>query len=64
MSLNTLLERLEAERLSISYRTDVREAIKADKLQVYYDAGRYASGSRDSTAKKAWKTYKLLEGTK
>lgn len=57
----TLLNRLEAERLSISYRNDVREAIKADKLQTYYNAGRYAQGARDSVAVKAWKMYKLLE---
>lgn len=61
MKDESLLQRLEAERLGISYRSDVREAIKADKLKTYFDAGRYTAGARDATALKAWRMYKLLE---
>ena len=62
----TLLTKLEAERLDISYRVpaDKRQTIFVDEAEslfsVYYHAGRYAAGARDKQAINADKEFQSL----
>lgn len=65
----TLLERLEAERLDLTYRipADKQKTITVDQsealLAIYYNAGRYAAGARDKQAINADRDFqRLLSG--
>lgn len=71
-SFEELCRSLEAERLDISYRKRlpepmvkvvVKEVKKVPERlkQIYYHAGRYAAGDRDSLARDAYAEFEKLE---
>ncbi len=70
--MNELFARLEAERMDISYRnpipkpivkveTKVLKTIPERYKRIYFHAGRYSAGDRDSMAEQAWKEYAKAE---
>lgn len=72
-SFEDLVQRLEAERVDISYRNAIPKPIvkvetKVVKTfperfkKVYFHAGRYAAGDRDTLAIEAWSEYARAEG--
>jgi hypothetical protein len=71
-SFENLIERLEAERVDISYRnllpkplvkveTKVVKTLPESLKKVYFHAGRYAAGDRDRVASEAWAAYAKKE---
>jgi hypothetical protein len=71
-SFYRLLERLEAERNDISYRKPLAEpevhvVVKEVKKiperlkKIYYHAGRYAAGDRDTLATEAFTQFEKIE---
>ena len=71
-SFEELCNSLEAERLDISYRKRLPEpmvkvVVKEVKRvperlkQIYYHAGRYAAGDRDTLAVEAYEQFEKLE---
>ena len=64
------LKALEAERLDISYRipADKKKTLSVDRsqalLDIYYHAGRYAAGARDSMAQRAAEQFDRLQSGK
>lgn len=71
-SFENLVERLEAERVDISYRnpipkplvkieTKVVKTFPEHLKKVYFHAGRYAAGDRDRLAEQAWADYAKKE---
>jgi tRNA(Glu) U13 pseudouridine synthase TruD len=72
MNFKQLCEALEAERSDLSYlRTPRKPEINVvtkvvrvvpEKLKgMYFHAGRYSAGDRDSSATEAWSQYELKE---
>ena len=72
LQFSDLVQRLEAERNDISYRShftkpEVKVITKTLKViperfkRIYFHAGRYAAGDRDNLAKDAWSEYEKLE---
>jgi hypothetical protein len=71
-SFENLIERLEAERVDISYRnpipkplvkveTKVVKKVPEGLKKIYFHAGRYAAGDRDRIAAEAWADYAKIE---
>ena len=72
LKFSDLVQRLEAERNDISYRSqftkpEVKVITKTLKViperfkRIYFHAGRYAAGDRDNLAAQAWSEYEELE---
>lgn len=72
-TFSDLVMRLEAERNDISYRKrlappEVKVVVKEVKKvperlkKIYYHAGRYAAGDRDSLATEAYAEFEKLDG--
>ena len=72
LKFSDLVQRLEAERNDISYRTrvtkpEVQVITKTVKVvperfkKLYFHAGRYAAGDRDNLATQAWSEYERTE---
>ena len=72
-SFEELVQRLEAERVDISYRNPIPKPIVKVETRVvktfperlkkiYFHAGRYAAGDRDRLAEQAWADYSKIEG--
>ena len=72
LKFSDLVQRLEAERNDISYRShftkpEVKVVTKTLKViperfkRIYFHAGRYAAGDRDNLAIQAWSEYEELE---
>ena len=72
LTFSELTKSLEAERLDISYRkqlapplvqvvTKTLKVIPERFKKIYFHAGRYAAGDRDSLAVEAWAAYESEE---
>jgi len=72
LKFSDLVQRLEAERNDVSYRshftkpevkviTKTLEVIPERFKRIYFHAGRYAAGDRDNLATQAWLEYEELE---
>ncbi len=72
-SFEELVQRLEAERVDISYRNPIPKPIVKVETRIvktfperlkkiYFHAGRYAAGDRDRLAEQAWADYASAEG--
>ena len=72
LKFSDLVQRLEAERNDISYRSqftkpEVQVITKTVKVvperfkKLYFHAGRYAAGDRDNLATQAWAEYERTE---
>ena len=72
LQFSDLVQRLEAERNDISYRShftkpEVKVVTKTLKViperfkKIYFHAGRYAAGDRDKLASEAWAEYEKQE---
>jgi len=72
LQFSDLVQRLEAERNDISYRShftkpEVKVVTKTLKViperfkRIYFHAGRYAAGDRDNLARDAWAEYERTE---
>jgi len=72
LQFSDLVQRLEAERNDISYRSqftkpEVKVITKTLKViperfkRIYFHAGRYAAGDRDNLAAQAWAEYERTE---
>jgi hypothetical protein len=72
LQFSDLVQRLEAERNDISYRSqftkpEVKVITKTLKViperfkRIYFHAGRYAAGDRDNLARDAWAEYERTE---
>jgi hypothetical protein len=72
LKFSDLVQRLEAERNDISYRShftkpEVKVVTKTLKViperfkRIYFHAGRYAAGDRDNLARDAWAEYERTE---
>jgi hypothetical protein len=72
LKFSDLVQRLEAERIDISYRkqlappqvqvvTKTLKVIPERFKKIYFHAGRHAAGDRDSLAIEAWTTYEQEE---
>ena len=72
LKFSDLVQRLEAERNDISYRSqftkpEVKVITKTLKViperfkRIYFHAGRYAAGDRDNLAAQAWAEYERTE---
>ena len=72
LKFSDLVQRLEAERNDISYRSqftkpEVKVITKTLKViperfkRIYFHAGRYAAGDRDNLARDAWAEYERTE---
>ena len=72
-SFEELVQRLEAERVDITYRNPIPKRIVKVETRVvktfperlkkiYFHAGRYAAGDRDRLAEQAWADYASAEG--
>ena len=72
LKFSDLVQRLEAERNDISYRShftkpEVKVVTKTLKViperfkRIYFHAGRYAAGDRDNWARDAWAEYERTE---
>jgi len=72
LTFSELTKSLEAERLDISYRkqlappqvqivTQTLKVIPERFKKIYFHAGRYAAGDRDSLAIEAWAEYERIE---
>ena len=68
LTFSELSKSLEAERIDISYRkqiatpqvhiiTKTLEVVPERFKKIYFHAGRYAAGDRDSLALEAWAAY-------
>jgi len=72
LTFSELTKSLEAERLDISYRkqlappqvqivTKTLKVIPERFKKIYFHAGRYSAGDRDSLAIEAWAEYERIE---
>jgi len=72
LQFSDLVQKLEAERNNISYRshftkpevqvvTKTRKVIPERFKRIYFHAGRYAAGDRDNLARDAWAEYERTE---
>ena len=72
LQFSDLVQKLEAERNDISYRSqftkpEVKVVTKTLKViperfkRIYFHAGRYAAGDRDNLAAQAWAEYERTE---
>ena len=72
LQFSDLVQRLEAERNDVSYRShftkpEVKVITKTLKViperfkRIYFHAGRYAAGDRDNLARDAWAEYERTE---